>query len=133
MTSPISMSRKNVFAVSMFALIVLMLAAGGCTQPSSQPEETAPGPVSVIQNDVNHITISYPGSTDSVNLVELEATVTDSHGRSQTRSVGSKLATMPLKFGATISFTGTFGGNDRILVTGYFMDGSQKSVLDTTI
>jgi hypothetical protein len=66
-------------------------------------------------------------------LLELEATVTDSTGKTQTQSVGDHLSTTPLKFGATIPLTGTFNGNDHVLVTGYFLDGSQRIMLDTSI
>jgi hypothetical protein len=77
--------------------------------------------------------IAYPGSSDTSTLIELEATVTDSAGKTQTRSAGDHLSTTPLKFGATIPLTGTFNGNDHVLVTGYFLDGSHKLMLDTTI
>lgn len=133
MTRSFSLYRKGTIAICLLAILALMLAASGCTQPTSQQQQNAPAPVTVIQKDNTHITISYPGSSDTTMLVELEATLTDSTGKTQTQSIGSKLATTPLKFGATIPFTGTFNGNDHILVTGYFMDGSQKHMLETTI
>ncbi len=131
MTSLFSLSRKDTLVTCLLALVMLMLIAGGCTQSSQQ--QKAPAPFTVTQTDSTHILISYPGSTDMSNLVELEATVTDSAGKTQTHSVGDHLSTTPLKFGSTIPLTGTFGGNDHVLVTGYFMDGSQKLVLDTTV
>jgi hypothetical protein len=131
MTPPITSIRKGTIAICLVALVVLMLAAAGCTQQASQ--QKAPAPVTATQTDGTHITIAYPGSTDMGSLVELEATVTDRTGKTQTRSVGDHLSTTPLKWGATIPLTGTFDGNDHVLVTGYFMDGSQKLVLDTII
>lgn len=131
MTS-LPMYRNGVFAICLLALLALILVASGCTQPASQ-QQTAPAPVTVTQTDSTHITIAYPGSTDTTDLVELEITVTDSTGKSQTRSIGSRLATMPIKFGATQTLSGTFDGNDHIMVTGYFLDGSQRHVLDTTL
>ena len=133
MTTLFPVYRKGTITICLLALLALMLVASGCTQPASQQQQKAPAPVSVTQTDNSHITIAYPGSTDMSTLLELEATVTDSAGRTQTKSVGSRLATTPLKFGATLPLSGTFDGNDHILVTGYFMDGSQKLVLDTTI
>ncbi len=115
----------------LLAFLGLMLLASGCTQ---QPLlQQAPAPVTVAQNDDSHITISYHGSNATASLLELEASVTDSNGKSQTQSVGDRLSTTPLRWTASISFTGSFKGNDKVLVTGYFMDGSQKLMLDTTI
>ena len=74
-----------------------------------------------------------PGSSDTTTLLELKATVTDSTGKIQTKSAGDHLSTSPLKFGATIPLTGTFTGNSHVVVTGYFLDGSQKLMLDTTL
>jgi hypothetical protein len=101
--------------------------------PSSQQPSKTPPPVTAIQTDNSHITIAYPGSSEMTNLLELEATVTDSTGKTQTRSIGDRHSTTPLRWGATLTLTGTFNGNDHLLVTGYFMDSSQKLVLDTTI
>jgi hypothetical protein len=117
---------------SLLIFLVLLLLASGCTQPA-QPQQKAPSPIIVSQTDVNHLLITYPGSTETTTLLELEATVTDSTGQAQTKSIGDRFSTTPLKFGATLSLAGSFGGNDHVVVTGYFMDSSKKVVLDTTI
>lgn len=133
MTSQFLLYRKGTIAICLLALLALMLVASGCTQPASQQQQKAPAPVTAIRTDNSHITVAYPGSPDTNTLLELEATVTDSTGKIQTQSVGDHLSTTPLKVGATIPFTGTFNGNDHVLVTGYFLNGSQKLMLDTTI
>jgi outer membrane receptor protein involved in Fe transport len=142
MTSPSPLYRKGTIAICLLALIALMLLASGCTQqapqqqqqvPASQQQTKTPAPVTATRTDSSHMTIAYPGSSDTSTLIELEATVTDSAGKTQTRSAGDHLSTTPLKFGATIPLTGTFNGNDHVLVTGYFLDGSHKLMLDTTI
>jgi ABC-type transport system substrate-binding protein len=133
MTSLSLMYWKGTIAICLLALLTLMLAAGGCMQPAPQPQQQAPAPVTATQTDNSHITIAYTGSPDTTTLSELEATVTDSAGKTQTRSAGDHLSTTPLKFGATIQLTGTFNGNDHVIVTGYFLDGSHKIMLDTTI
>jgi hypothetical protein len=133
MTSLFPMYRKGTIAICLLALLALMLFASGCTQPASQQQTKTPAPVTATQTDNSHITIAYPGSTDMTMLLELEATVTDSTGKTQTKSIGDRQSTTPLKFGATLPLTGAFDGNDHVLVTGYFLDGSQKLVLDTTI
>lgn len=140
MTSPFPFSRKGTAAFCLLALIALMLLACGCTQqvplqqaPPSQQTQSTPAPVTVTRTDSSHLTIAYPGSSDTVTLTELEVTVTDSAGKTQTQSAGDHLSTSPLKFGATIPLAGTFNGNTRVIVTGYFLDGSHKPMLDTTI
>jgi hypothetical protein len=140
MTSPFPFSRKGTVALCLLALIALMLIASGCTQqvplqqaPASQQTQSTPAPVTVTRTDSSHLTIAYPGSSDTVTLTELEATVTDSTGKTQTRSAGDHLSTSPLKFGATIPLSGTFNGHTRVIVTGYFLDGSHKPMLDTTL
>ena len=150
MKSPFPLYRKGTIAICLLTLLALMLLASGCTQPAAQQQQQAPAPqqqqatasqqqqqvpapITVTRTDSSHLTIAYPGSPDTNMLLELEATVTDSAGKTQTRSVGDHLSTTPLKIGATIPLSGTFGGNNHVLVTGYFMDGSHKLMLDTTI
>jgi hypothetical protein len=119
-------------ACFLLVFLVLLLLAGGCTQSAPQ-QQKAPSPVAVSQTDASHLLISYPGSTETTTLLELEVTVTDSAGNAQTRSIGDRFSTTPLKFGATLPLTGSFNGNDHVVVTGYFMDSSKKMILDTTI
>jgi hypothetical protein len=133
MTSLFSPSRKRALVFCLLTLLVLMLGASGCTQSASQQKQQAPLPVTATQTDSTHIMITYPGSPDTINLLELEASITDSAGKTQTKSVGDRHSTTPLKFGATLPLTGTFNGSDHLLVTGYFMDSSQKLILDTTL
>jgi hypothetical protein len=133
MTSLFPVYRKGAAAICLVAFLILMLAASGCTQPAPQQQQKAPAPVTATQTDNSHITIAYAGSPDTTTLTELEATVTDSAGKTQTRSAGDHLSTTPLKYGAIIQLTGTFTGNDHVIVTGYFLDGSHKLMLDTTI
>ncbi len=132
MTSPFQEYRKDTIAICLLAIMALMLLASGCTQPSLQ-QVKKPAAVTANQTDSTHILITYSGSSEMANLLELEATVTDSTGKAQTRSIGDRQSTTPLRFGATLPVTGTFTGNDHVLVTGYLMDGSKKIVLDTTI
>jgi hypothetical protein len=133
MTCLFPVQRKAAIVICQLALVAMLLLVSGCTQPTSQQRMKSPAPVTVTQPDTGHITIVYPGSTETGTLIELEATVTDSTGDAQTKSMGSRLATTPLRFGATVTFNGNFKGNDRVFVTGYFMDGSQKLILETTI
>jgi hypothetical protein len=108
-----------------------MLLANGCTQTAQQ--QKAPAAVTATQTDNSRILITYSGSTDMTTLLELEVTVSDSAGKIQTKSVGDRFSTTPLKYGATLPLTGTFSGDDHVLVTGFFMDSSKKVVLDTII
>ena len=66
-------------------------------------------------------------------IVELEISITDSNGRVETGSMGSRLATTPIQYGSSYKVTGSFDGKDRVYVTGYFSNGSQKTIIDTNI
>ena len=131
MTTPLTRPDKRTAALCSLAILALILVAGGCTSPSQQNKPASP--VTVTQPDSNTILVTYPGSTGTSDLLELETTVTDSTGKSQTKLIGDRSSTMPLKFGATQTLTGTFSGNDHVLITGYFMDGSRRTILDTYI
>ncbi len=109
----------------------LIFVSSGCTQ---LPVGSQPAPVvTVTQPDSSHILITYPGSPQTDKLVEMEISVTDSKGQATTKSMGSKQATTPIQYGSTYTIKGSFEGKDRVLVTGYFSDGSQKTLIDTTI
>ena len=127
------MYRNRTIAPFLLVLLALILMAGGCTQPVAEQQQNEPAPVIVSQSDSSHMKITYPGSTDTSTLLELEVTVTDSGGKTQTHSIGDRHSTTPLRFGATLPLTGTFSGNDQVLVTGYFMDSSKKILLDTAV
>jgi len=127
------MYHNGTIATGLLVLLSLILMACGCTQPVSEQQQEVPAPVIVSQSDNSHMKITYHGSTDTSTLLELEVTVTDSGGKTRTQSIGDRHSTTPLKFGATLPLTGTFSGNDHVLVTGYFVDSSKKILLDTTI
>jgi len=133
MTNPLRLSLhgKGTVAFWSLAILALMLVAGGCTSPSQQARTSSP--VAVTQPDSSTILVTYPGSTATGDLLEMEVTVTDSAGKIQTQSVGDRYSTTPLKFGSTLPVSGAFGGSDHVLVTGYFMDGSQRVLQETTI
>ncbi len=114
-----------------FLAILLLLLSCGCTQPSVSP--SAAPVVNVTQPDTSHIVITYPGSPQTDKLVELEITITDSSGKVKTEAWGSRLATTPLQYGNSRTITGSFDGKDHVFITGYFSDGSQKQLIDTTI
>jgi hypothetical protein len=127
-----------------FIVISFLLLSCGCMQqpagsPSAlaaaTPSTTAAGTPAVIvtQPDSSHILITYPGSLRTEKLVELEISVTDSNGRVKTESMGSRLATTPVQYGSSHKITGSFEGKDRVSITGYFSDGSQKPIIDITI
>ncbi|MFA4824563.1 MAG: hypothetical protein WC593_05325 [Methanoregula sp.] len=123
--------RKGMQVLCFFAVLSLLLVSCGCTQ---LPAGSQPTPVvTVTQPDSTHILITYPGSPQTDKLVELEISITDSNGKVTTKSMGSRLATTPIQYGSSYQITGSFDGKDRVYVTGYFSDGSQKTIIDTTI
>jgi hypothetical protein len=121
----------------------LLLSCGCMQQPTGSPSDSVAVPpstpvsgipeVTLTQPDSSHILITYPGSLRTEKLVELEISVTDSSGRVKTESMGSRLATTPVQYGSSHTITGSFEGKDRVFITGYFSDGSQKPIIDTTI
>jgi hypothetical protein len=123
---------KGIQIPCFFAVLLLILSCG-CTQLSTGSPADGTAAVTVTQPDSSHILVTYPGSPQTDKLVELEISVTDSNGRVTTQSVGSRLATTPIRYGATHTITGSFDGKDRVFITGYFSDGSQKQIIDTTI
>ena len=131
MTIPFPPNRKKISGVCALAVLALVLFSAGCTMQKQQ--QAKPIYVTVAQADSSHLTLTYPGSTETGTLLELEATVTDSAGKTQTKSIGDRYSTTPLKWGATLPLAGSFGGNDHVVVIGYFMDNSRTVMLDTTI
>ena len=140
MTNGLPSHGKGIQILCIFAVVSLLLLSCGCTQaPASSPTTPAAktqapetSVVTITQPDSSHITIAYPGSVQTDKLVELEITITDSNGRVTTQSMGSRLATTPVRYGSSQTITGSFDGKDRVFVTGYFSDGSQKQIIDST-
>lgn len=132
-------------------VLSLLLLACGCTQAPANTPVTAgsaastatsampatpadEAPVVIVdQPDASHIQITYQGSLRTDKLVELEVSITGSNGKVTTQSMGSRLATTPIPYGSSRTITGSFDGKDRVFVTGYFSDGSQKPMIDTTV
>jgi hypothetical protein len=120
--------------VLIFMTIFLVLTAGCTQQDAAQAGgQNKFAEVSATQPDASHIVITYKGGDNMMKILELETTVTDSTGKSQTRSIGSRLATTPITISGTNTITGPFDGKDQVMVTGYFTDGSHRVLLDTTI
>ena len=129
---------KGCQTLCFLAVLSLLFLSCGCTQqPQPAGSQTAPDAeapaITVSQPDTSHIIITYPGRLDMDKLVELEISITDSKGRVKTESMGSRLATTPVQFGSSHEITGSFDGKDRVFITGYFSDGSQKPIIDTII
>jgi len=146
MTIVVTFYEKRIPALCILAILTLLFLSVGCTQqpPSSSAVPAVETPavtthavempaVIVTQPDSSHIVITYPGSIQTEKLVELEISITDSNGRITTKSMGSRLATTPIQYGSSYTISGTFDGKDRVFITGYFSDGSQKPIIDTTI
>jgi hypothetical protein len=144
MTNGLLPRGKGMQIFCFLAVISLLLLSCGCMQqPAGSPATPAAGPaaspaagnqvVIISQPDASHIVITYPGSPQTDKLVELEITITDSNGKVKTEAWGSRLATTPIQYGNSRTITGSFEGKDRVYITGYFSDGSQKPIVDTTI
>lgn len=126
--------RLNIPAFLLLAVMVAVVLSSGCTQPQAQSTEQKQFvEVAATQPDSTHIIIIYQGGPNMEKIIELETMITESSGKSQTKSVGSRLATTPITIQGTNTLEGDFSGQDHVVVTGYFNDGSRKVLLDTTI
>jgi len=137
---PAAFFRYPVFFL--FAALVIITLAAGCTQPQGQPAvQPAAQPagqemfreVTASQPDPTQIVITYEGGPNMERIIELETTVTDSSGRSTTKSAGSRLATTPIPIKGTNTISGDFSGDDHVVVIAYMIDGSRTTVLDTRL
>jgi len=121
--------------------LVLSVFAAGCTQtaipaapsPAATPATDIFREVTASQPDATHIVVTYEGGANMERIIELETTITDSAGKSQTKSAGSRLATTPIPIRGTNTISGDFAGEDHVVVIAHMIDGSRTTVLDTII
>ena len=131
-------SRHATIVIGMGVLFLFLTVISGCTQQvpgfsAATPQPTPAPNVLVTKPDATHIVIRYQGGADMEKLIEIEATVTDSGGKSSTQHIGDKLSTSPINIGGTIKFEGSYAGTNKVYATGYYIDGSSRNLLSTTI
>ena len=139
---------SNLFLVLCIGTLFLSTTLiAGCTvpipaqSPATPPIQIFPTPTpsptpayaSAVKPDSSHVIITFDGGADRARIIELDATVTDSKGESQTQHIGDKLATSPVGAGSAIRFTGSFSGKTHVFVTAWYADGSTRAVLETDI
>lgn len=116
--------------------VVILVFCAGCTQPAA-PAQSAEQKqfveVTATQPDATHITITYMGGPNMERIIELETSITDSAGKTQTKSAGSRLATTPIPIKGGHTITGEFGGTDHVVVVAHMIDGTRTTVLDTSL
>ena len=130
--------------------VLLLLAAvfAGCTQPAqvtpvptTEPVTATPSPlpttaasqVSVVKTDDSNIVVTFLGGPDMNSIRAVQATVTNSKGRSDTKHLGDSLGTTSASPGSKLTFDGTFSGTTQVSVSGFYSDGSQKILIQTTV
>ena len=119
-------------SLSILILVVLLVISAGCTQQPAGTAESQSG-IKVTQPDDSHIIVAFIGEPGMDELLEMEVTVTDSQGKTLTLSKGSRAGATPLPLKSTISFSGPYSGRDHVLVTGYFVNQSNRTLVDTGI
>ncbi|WML68256.1 MAG: hypothetical protein METHP_01857 [Methanoregula sp. SKADARSKE-2] len=144
--SPVIKTVPPIVCLGVFLLFAAVFA--GCTQPAqvmpvptTEPITTtlppyptaAPSLVSVTKPDDSHIVVTFLGGPDMNSIHAVQATVTNSKGRSDTKHMGDSLGTTSVSPGSLITFDGTFSGSTQVSVSGFYSDGSQKIFLQTTI
>lgn len=126
----------------LFLALLIVLCTAGCTHQGQPVAPQAPAQpagqdlfneVTASQPDATHIVITYEGGPNMERIIELETTITDSAGKSQTKSAGSRLATTPIPIRGTNTIAGDFAGTDHVVVIAHMIDGSRTTVLDTTL
>jgi hypothetical protein len=129
------------------AILVFSLLAAGCTQQAERPVVTIPSPelttstpvqekpvvVTAERTESTMILITYKGSPDADQLIELETTIISSRGSVKTQSMGSRLDTTPVKIGGTEIFQGPFTEKAHVIITAFFTNGTHRKFLDTWI
>jgi hypothetical protein len=89
--------------------------------------------VTADQPDPERILVTYHGGQDASSLTGITASITDSRGQVQIKSLGSAAGTTPPDPGQVISFNGDFSAKDLVIVTGDFTDGQNLLLLDTSL
>ena len=131
----------------LFAILILALLAAGCTQQAAQPVVPIPSPevttsipvpekpvfVTAERTESTKILITYMGSPDADQLMELETMIINSRGSVKTQSMGSRLDTTPVKIGGTEIFQGPFTEKAHVIITGFFTNGTHQEFLDAWI
>jgi hypothetical protein len=141
-------SRYLLLGLCIGTLLAATTIFAGCTQPAPAPAAPAPAPlqifptptpeptpavVSVEKPDTSHIVITFNGGPDRANIIEIDATVTDNKGESQTQHLGDRLATSPVGGGSKLQFNGLYSGGSRVFISAWYADGSSRQLLDTTV
>jgi len=131
----------------LIVILICLLLAAGCTQPSEQPvvttrtiEVTTSLPVhekhiiaTVQRIDSTKILITYEGGPDADQLIDLQTTVITSKGSINIQSMGSRLDTTPVQIGGTDIFQGPYTEQVHVIITVYFINGTHQDILDTRI
>ena len=139
MIYPIRLNTPCLMAALVLLSLVILAGTAGCTQPQIPPqgqqteEQKSFVEVTATQPDAQHIVVTYQGGPNMQKVMELQTTVTDSTGKVQTKSVGDRLGTTPITIRGTNTLEGDFSGQDHVVVLGYFSDGSNRVMLDTTV
>jgi len=143
MTFTPNLTRQIKLVICLGSVLLLLAQVAGCTQqsisqvpnpfPAATTQTTPAPPVTLSKPDASHIVIKYRGGVDMERLIEIEATVTDSTGKPSTQHIGDKLGTSPITVGATIRFEGSYSGTNNVFATGYYIDGSSRNLISTTI
>ncbi len=138
-----------VLALVAFTCLLLAAVFAGCSQPAqvitpvqiteavtAMPTPlptTAASHVSVTKPDDTHIVVTFLGGPDMNSIRAVQATVTNSKGRSDVKHIGDSLGTTSVSPGSTISFDGSFPGTTQVSVSGFYSDGSQKPLYQGTV
>jgi flagellin-like protein len=131
-------TRKNDEAVSPVIGVILMVAitvilaaviAAFVFGMSGNISKTKVVAATVSQSNATAITMTYSGGQDSPTCYGINWTVNGAAGP----VMASASPTTPLLVGTSATSTGGTSGQDHVVGTAYFMDGTQQVIIDTYV
>jgi archaeal type IV pilus assembly protein PilA len=123
----------GVLFIGVTFIVPLLIIAGFASGTLGNVRHAWVVQVTADQPDAKTILVTYQGGQDAGSLGGITASITDSRGQVQIKSLGSAGGTTPPDPGQVISFDGDFSGKDLVIVTGDFTDGQNLLLLDTSL
>jgi len=121
-----------------FAFLFIAAAAGahgpgGSSSAYSASHHTKIVAATANQFSADTIVVAYQGGPDNDLVSRVDATVTESSGKAQTKSLSPPNSTAPIAPGTLLTFTGAYKGKDHVVATATFTDGTSQVILDNFI
>jgi len=87
----------------------------------------------VGQADATNVTVTYNGGQDAATVSGINWSVNDGLTAASTKWMGSATSTTALGVGTSLRLAAATAGQDHVVGTAYFMDGSSQVIIDTYV